>query len=232
MKTSVQEQLECKLIMAQRSGRESMLALESPPVMDDNDAFTTTQQIKTQLVTCGEDGAIKCWDFQNQQLPCKHSGYEKIGPTSAMTSLGFRPNAVTVAADGRLYIWEGRTLIRFIHAAPINVILSMSYHGGGSSSGSKKGGGISGGIITGSSDGRVHMWDSSDNTRPGALYSTGTCLIVACVGLIDVWSLTCCTCFSFLFLCFHSRFRIVSTTCFFVELACCSRYHIDWYTRQ
>jgi microtubule-associated protein-like 6 len=181
-KTSLQEQLECKLITAQRSGRELMLALESPPLMDENDAFMTTKQNKKQFVTCGEGGAIKFWDYQNQQLQYKHGVYGKIGPTSTMMSLGFRPdgNAVTGSADGRLYIWEGRTLTRLIHATPSSAILSiystaaMSY-GGGSSSGSKKGGGI----ITGSSDGRVRMWDSSDNMRPGALYSTGRCLVVA-----------------------------------------------------
>lgn len=177
------DQIECKFITAQRSGRELILACKSPPLMNDNDVTRIFKQNKKTFVTCGEGGAIKFWEYSNQQLTYKHGVYGKIGPTSTMMSLGFRPdgNAVTGSSDGRLYIWEGRTLTRLIHATPSSAILSIystaSISNGGmmSNGGSRTGGGNSkrdGGIITGSADGRVRMWDSSDNMRPGALYST------------------------------------------------------------
>jgi WD40 repeat protein len=208
----------CKLISAQRSGREIILAMECPPIIEE-DVTINTKQNKKQFVTCGKGGAIKFWNFNNQLLSfskkmmrrlfffffsrcldpfehvpfdtfgvslfldlifflfyIEHGVYGKIGPTSTMMSLGFKPdgNAVTGSADGRLYCWEGRTLTRLIHATPSSAILSLfstasMAHGGSktsgrkSASGSKKGGGI----VTGSSDGRVRMWDSADNMRPG-----------------------------------------------------------------
>ena len=135
------------------------------------------KQNKKQFVTCGQGGAIKFWDYRDQQLQYKHGVYGKIGPTSTMMSLGFRPNgnAVTGSADGRLYCWEGRTLARLIHATPSSAILSLYSTASMSHGGAKKRGGgskKSGGIVTGSADGRVRMWDSADDMRPGALFST------------------------------------------------------------
>ena len=165
----------CKLIASQRSGREKVLCCAAPPLLPVEERGTQgeSNQNKKTFVTGGEGGVMLFWDFTASQLQFKRGVYGKTGATVTMLSLGFRPDGhvVTGSADGRLYVWQGRTLSRVIHATPSSAILSLYSTPPGASSkmGQRKRGG---GIVSGSADGRIRVWDSGDNMRPGALFST------------------------------------------------------------